>query len=88
MGAALDGTGPVTAGAGAVTEGVSAEASSNVPVVLSPRLNPAGALMSGSGSTVFALGRDAADAWRITRALGAAWEAASSVRVHCVRSCD
>ena len=49
---------------------------------------PAGALMSGSGSTVFALGADAADASRIARALHSGREVGEQVRVCVVRSCD
>src|SRR5262245_44171097 len=52
------------------------------------RLGPAGARMSGSGSTVFALARDAADALRYSRALASAREGGRQVRVHVVRSCD
>jgi 4-diphosphocytidyl-2-C-methyl-D-erythritol kinase len=51
-------------------------------------LSPAGALMSGSGSTVFALGRDAADAMRIARALRDVREDGAQARVRVVRSCD
>jgi 4-diphosphocytidyl-2-C-methyl-D-erythritol kinase len=51
-------------------------------------LGPAGALMSGSGSTVFALGRDAADALRIARALRDVREDGEQARVVVVRSCD
>jgi 4-diphosphocytidyl-2-C-methyl-D-erythritol kinase len=49
---------------------------------------PAGVLMSGSGSTVFALCRDAAEAVRITRALSPAREGGDLARVCVVRSCD
>jgi 4-diphosphocytidyl-2-C-methyl-D-erythritol kinase len=49
---------------------------------------PAGALMSGSGSTVFALGRDAADALRIARVLRDVREDDEQARVFVVRSCD
>ena len=49
---------------------------------------PAGALMSGSGSTVFAVCRDAADASRIARSLHPAQEVGEEVRVCVVRSCD
>ncbi|MFM7150880.1 MAG: 4-(cytidine 5'-diphospho)-2-C-methyl-D-erythritol kinase [Gemmataceae bacterium] len=52
------------------------------------RLNPAGVLLSGSGSTVFALTRDAAEAWQISRALTSRQEVGDGVRVHVVRSCD
>jgi len=51
-------------------------------------LGPAGALMSGSGSTVFALGRDAGDALRIARALRDRREVGEQARVVVVRSCD
>jgi 4-diphosphocytidyl-2-C-methyl-D-erythritol kinase len=51
-------------------------------------LAPAGALMSGSGSTVFALGRDAADALRVSRALHDVREDGEQARVFVVRSCD
>jgi len=51
-------------------------------------LKPAGVLMSGSGSTVFALGRDAADAWRVCRGLEPGWEEGSQPRLYTVRSCD
>lgn len=47
-----------------------------------------GVLMSGSGSTVLALARDEADAWRVARALNSASEAGEQARVHVVRSCD
>jgi 4-diphosphocytidyl-2-C-methyl-D-erythritol kinase len=49
---------------------------------------PAGVLMSGSGSTVYALCRDAADALRIARALRPGREVGEQVRVCVVRSCD
>lgn len=52
------------------------------------RLSPAGARMSGSGSTVFALANDAADAWRLSRALATEGEVGGGARVHVVRSCD
>jgi 4-diphosphocytidyl-2-C-methyl-D-erythritol kinase len=51
-------------------------------------LAPAGALMSGSGSTVFALGRDPADAMRIARSLRDVREDGEQARVMVVRSCD
>jgi 4-diphosphocytidyl-2-C-methyl-D-erythritol kinase len=51
-------------------------------------LGPAGALMSGSGSTVFALCRDAGEALRIARALGSLGEERVGTRVCVVRSCD
>ncbi len=51
------------------------------------RLGPAGQLMSGSGSTVYALCRDAGEALRITRTLSRAREARDGERVLSVRSC-
>jgi 4-diphosphocytidyl-2-C-methyl-D-erythritol kinase len=51
------------------------------------RLGPAGQVMSGSGSTVFALCRDAGEALRIARTLSRAREAQDSERVYIVRSC-
>jgi len=51
-------------------------------------LAPAGVLMSGSGSTVFALGRDAADALRMARVLRDVREDGEQARVFVVRSCD
>ncbi len=51
------------------------------------RLGPAGQLMSGSGSTVFALCRDAGEALRLTRSLSQAREATAGERVFIVRSC-
>ncbi len=51
------------------------------------RLGPAGQLMSGSGSTVFALCRDAGEALRLTRTLSPAREARDGERVLSVRSC-
>jgi 4-diphosphocytidyl-2-C-methyl-D-erythritol kinase len=51
------------------------------------RLGPAGQLMSGSGSTVFALCRDAGEALRVARSLGQAREAVAGERVYCVQSC-
>jgi 4-diphosphocytidyl-2-C-methyl-D-erythritol kinase len=51
-------------------------------------LAPAGVLMSGSGSTVFALGRDAADALRLARALARPRDDGGPIRVPIVRSCD
>jgi len=50
-------------------------------------LSPLGVLMSGSGSTVFALARDAADAMRLGRALASGREAGTGT-CHVVRSCD
>jgi len=49
---------------------------------------PLGALMSGSGSTVFALCRGPAEAQSITRALRSAREDGELARVSVVRSCD
>jgi 4-diphosphocytidyl-2-C-methyl-D-erythritol kinase len=51
------------------------------------RLGPAGQLMSGSGSTVFALCRDAGEALRIARNLRQAGNALDGARVFIVRSC-
>jgi 4-diphosphocytidyl-2-C-methyl-D-erythritol kinase len=51
-------------------------------------LEPVGVLMSGSGSTVFALCRDAADASRVGRGLEPGWEEGCRPRLHIVRSCD
>jgi 4-diphosphocytidyl-2-C-methyl-D-erythritol kinase len=51
-------------------------------------LGPAGALMSGSGTTVFALADGPADAMRVARALRSGREAGRAWRVHVVRSCD
>ncbi|MFO0845688.1 MAG: hypothetical protein U0797_25440 [Gemmataceae bacterium] len=51
------------------------------------RLEPAGARMSGSGSTVFALANGAAEAWRLSRALAPGLEVGGGARVHVVRSC-
>jgi 4-diphosphocytidyl-2-C-methyl-D-erythritol kinase len=50
-------------------------------------LAPAGQLMSGSGSSVLALGRDHADAIRIARALRNGWQEGVSLQVYLVRSC-
>jgi 4-diphosphocytidyl-2-C-methyl-D-erythritol kinase len=52
------------------------------------QFQPAGALMSGSGSTVFAVCRDSADALRIARALRSGQDVAERARVCVVRSCD
>ncbi len=52
------------------------------------RLRPAGARMSGSGSTLFALANDAAEALRLARALASQQEAGCQARVFVVRSCD
>jgi 4-diphosphocytidyl-2-C-methyl-D-erythritol kinase len=49
---------------------------------------PAGARMSGSGSTVFALADGPAEAMRISRSLRFGREADWAGRVHVVRSCD
>jgi 4-diphosphocytidyl-2-C-methyl-D-erythritol kinase len=51
-------------------------------------LQPAGVLMSGSGSAVFALARDAADASRMARELCSRREVGSTARACVVRSCD
>ena len=51
-------------------------------------LRPAGVLMSGSGSTVFALAVTPAEAMRIARALTSAREVGAGARVFVVRSCD
>jgi 4-diphosphocytidyl-2-C-methyl-D-erythritol kinase len=51
-------------------------------------LGPAGQLMTGSGSTVFALCRHPAEALRIARALRSVPEEGSGARVRVVRSCD
>jgi 4-diphosphocytidyl-2-C-methyl-D-erythritol kinase len=51
-------------------------------------LGPAGQLMSGSGSTVFALCRDAAEAVRIGRAFNRLQDERGGARTCVVRSCD
>jgi 4-diphosphocytidyl-2-C-methyl-D-erythritol kinase len=51
------------------------------------RLGPAGQMMSGSGSSVFALCRDGGEALRLARTLGRAREARDGERVFIVRSC-
>jgi 4-diphosphocytidyl-2-C-methyl-D-erythritol kinase len=51
-------------------------------------LGPAGQLMSGSGTTVFALCHDAREAHRLARALRSPREDAAGLRVFVVRSCD
>jgi 4-diphosphocytidyl-2-C-methyl-D-erythritol kinase len=51
-------------------------------------LGPAGTLVTGSGSTVFALCRHAGEALAIARALRARGAAGGSTRVRVVRSCD
>jgi 4-diphosphocytidyl-2-C-methyl-D-erythritol kinase len=51
------------------------------------RLRPAGQMMSGSGSTVFALCRRPGEALRIARALGSVREEGDGTRVLVVRSC-
>jgi 4-diphosphocytidyl-2-C-methyl-D-erythritol kinase len=51
-------------------------------------LGPAGRLMTGSGSTVFALCRHPAEALRIARALRPPRELGFETRVRVVRSCD
>jgi 4-diphosphocytidyl-2-C-methyl-D-erythritol kinase len=50
-------------------------------------LAPAGVLMSGSGSTVFALCRGPGEARRLRRALDPATDDGTGTRVHIVRSC-
>jgi 4-diphosphocytidyl-2-C-methyl-D-erythritol kinase len=50
-------------------------------------LAPAGVLMSGSGSSVFALCRDQSEAWRISRRLRSGPEELSGRRVFMVRTC-
>lgn len=50
-------------------------------------LAPAGVLMSGSGSTVFALCRGPGEARRLKRALASAKDDGNRMRVHIVRSC-
>ena len=49
---------------------------------------PAGQLMSGSGTTVYALCRDAGEALRVARAVRPAREGGDATRVCVVRSCD
>jgi 4-diphosphocytidyl-2-C-methyl-D-erythritol kinase len=51
-------------------------------------LGPAGQLMTGSGSTVFALCRNAGEALSIARALHSARDELGGARVFVVRSCD
>jgi 4-diphosphocytidyl-2-C-methyl-D-erythritol kinase len=51
-------------------------------------LRPAGLLMSGSGSSLFALGHDHADALRIARQLRDGGEEGVSLRVFLARSCN
>jgi len=51
-------------------------------------LRPAGVLMSGSGTTVFALCRGLTEAQRITRSLASGPDAGALGRVHAVLSCD
>jgi len=51
-------------------------------------LNPAGALMSGSGSSLFALGRDRTEALRVARALRRDPGGLKIASVHLVRSCS
>src|SRR5262249_19219736 len=51
-------------------------------------LQPAGVLMSGSGSTAFALCRRPGEALRIARALRSPQEAGGGTRVLVVRSCS
>ncbi|HVS39161.1 MAG TPA: 4-(cytidine 5'-diphospho)-2-C-methyl-D-erythritol kinase, partial [Gemmataceae bacterium] len=50
-------------------------------------LKPAGTLMTGSGSTIFALCRSPEEAWRVARGLDAFREEGGGPRVHIVRSC-
>ncbi len=50
-------------------------------------LKPAGVLMSGSGSTVFALCRDAGEALWVSRVLLSGWEEGEGTRIYSVRSC-
>ncbi len=50
-------------------------------------LGPAGTLMTGSGSTVFALCRSPEEALRVARGLAAFREKGAGPRVHIVRSC-
>ena len=52
-------------------------------------LRPAGVLMSGSGTSVFALCRDHHEALRVAQGLSAGpWDPATNPRVHVVQSCD
>jgi 4-diphosphocytidyl-2-C-methyl-D-erythritol kinase len=51
-------------------------------------LGPAGQLMTGSGSTVFALCRDPGEASTLARALNSARDELGGARVSVVRSCD
>jgi 4-diphosphocytidyl-2-C-methyl-D-erythritol kinase len=51
-------------------------------------IRPVGQLMTGSGSTVFALARDSVDALRITRQLCSLRDEGVGCRVFVVRSCD
>ena len=48
---------------------------------------PAGSLLSGSGTSCFALCHDEQDAWRIARSLGHSTEQMEMGRVYVVRSC-
>ena len=50
-------------------------------------LGPAGAMMTGSGSTLFALCRSPEEALRVARGLNAFREKGAGPRVHIVRSC-
>jgi 4-diphosphocytidyl-2-C-methyl-D-erythritol kinase len=55
------------------------------------RLRPAGALLSGSGSTLFALCRDVSEAWRIAREFPRTYRGPverAAPRVQIVRSCS
>jgi len=51
-------------------------------------LGPAGCLMSGSGSTVFALCRGRGEALRVARAIAPVREGPGGTRVHVVQSCS
>jgi 4-diphosphocytidyl-2-C-methyl-D-erythritol kinase len=51
-------------------------------------LGPAGQLMTGSGSTVFALCRDPGEALFVARALNSARDELGGARVFVVQSCD
>jgi 4-diphosphocytidyl-2-C-methyl-D-erythritol kinase len=51
-------------------------------------LGPAGQLMTGSGSSLFALCRDPSEALSLARALRSARDELSDARVNVVRSCD
>jgi 4-diphosphocytidyl-2-C-methyl-D-erythritol kinase len=51
-------------------------------------LYPAGQLMTGSGSTVYAVCRDSLEALRIARDIVSVWDEGADSRVFVVRSCD